>query len=369
MRLKTNARLLAQLPALCWTADENFVLTSSFGGMLDRVGSRQGILTGKSIREIFAGERAQHIQSAHEHALMGAEAAFDFVWHGRTLHAQLSPIFAPSGEINGVIGVAVDATDGAKLEEALKKTQTALATAEYVAHLGSWSHDHRTGEIWWSEELYRILDVSPDQTPHKRDGWGFDHPQDIDLIELTIAHATSQQMPYSIEQRIVGKSGDVRIGLGQGSFAFDHVVNRLSEVGTLLDVTDRARTQTTLAKMQRSVTDAQQAARMGTWDANLKTGDIWWSGELYNILGLEHTVDLKLGELWKFDHPDDRERVKAAIEEARSRKEPYSVVYRVLRADGRERRVLERGADFFDWLGERVRNVGVVIDITDESLG
>ena len=369
MRLKTNSRLLAQLPALCWTADDGLVLTSSFGGMLDRIGSRQGTLTGKRIRDVFAGEREQHIQSAHEHALTGEEAAFDFIWHGRALHAQLSPLFAPTGEINGVIGVAVDATDGAKLEEALKKTQAALATAEYVAHLGSWSHDYRTGEVWWSEELYRILDVSPNEKPCKRDAWGFDHPQDIDLIELTIAHAVSQQMPYSIEHRIVRQSGDVRIVLEQGSFAFDHVGNRLSEVGTLLDVTDRAKTQTTLAKIQRSVTDAQQAARMGTWDANLKTGEIWWSGELYNILGLEHTTELKLGELWKFDHPDDRERVKAAIEDARSRKEAYSIVYRVLRADGGERRVLERGADFFDWLGERVRNVGVVIDVTSENLG
>ena len=367
MRFKTNSRLLAQLPALCWTTDDEFLLTSSFGGMLDRVGNRQGTLAGRHIREIFSGEQFESIYDAHNRALLGEESAFDFVWFGRRLHAQLAPLFDAGGDISGIIGVAIDATDGAKVEEALRKTQAALATAEYIAHLGSWTHDYRTGQIWWSDELYRILGASRDEPPHKRGLWAFDHPDDRELVELTISHALSQRMPYSIEHRIVRPDGEVRTVLEQASFTFDHAGNRVHDVGTVLDITERTKTREALARVQASFADAQRIASMGTWDANLETGEIWWSPELYHILGIDPATELKLGEFWQFDHPEDRDRVREAQTTARKTKQPYSVIYRVVKPDGEVRRILERGADFYDWKGDRVRNIGIVLDITGEQ--
>lgn len=368
MRFKTNSRLLAQLPAFCWTTDDQMMLTSSFGAMLDRVGSRQGMLADAHIRDIFAGEQFESIFDAHSRALMGEETAFDFVWYGRNLQAQLAPLFGAAGDIAGTIGVAIDAADGSKLEEALQKTQAGLATAEYIAHLGSWSHDHRTDEIWWSDELYRILGISRSEERNPRGLWKYDHPEDTAIIELTLNHALSQRMPYSVEHRIVRPDGEVRTVLEQGSFTFDHAGNRVHEVGTVLDITERVKTHEALARIQRSRADAQRIASMGTWDANLETGEIWWSSELYNILGLDQGAELKLGELSKFDHPDDRERVRQSIEVARRTRQSYSVVYRVVRPDGTIRRILERGSDFYDWKGDRTRNIGIVIDITDEAM-
>ncbi|MBC5816218.1 MAG: PAS domain-containing protein [Candidatus Eremiobacteraeota bacterium] len=368
MRLKTNSRLLAQLPALCWTTDEHLLLTSSFGGILDRVGSAQSGLAGSHVRLIFAGEQWERIEAAHERALIGEESAFDCIFYGRSLHAQLGPLFNARGDITGVIGAALDATVGAELEEELKKAQAALAMAEYIAHLGSWTQDYRSGELWWSEELYRILGLSPDESPSRRGFWQYDHPDDASLIELTVNHALSQRMPYSIEHRIVRPDGKIRTVLEQASFTFDHAGNRVHEVGTILDITDRVGVQQQLSRVQASFADAQRIAIMGTWDANLVNGEIWWSPELYNILGIEQTSELKIGELWKFDHPDDRERVAHAIESARKTKSAYSVIYRVVRPGGEIRRVLERGADFYDWKGDRVRNIGIVIDITDEAV-
>jgi len=367
MRLKTNSRLLAQLPALCWTTDEQLLLTSSFGGILDRVGSAQSGLAGSHIRLIFAGEQWERIEAAHQRALQGEESAFDCAFYGRSLHAQLGPLFDARGDIAGVIGAALDATAGAALEEELEKTHMALATAEYIAHLGSWTQDYRTGELWWSEELYRILGHSADEGPSKRGFWRYDHPDDASLIELTVNHALSQRMPYSIEHRLVRPDGKIRTVLEQASFTFDHAGNRVHEVGTILDITDRAGAQQQLARVQTSFSDAQRIASMGTWDANLVNGEIWWSPELYNILGIEQTSELKLGELSKFDHPNDRDRVAHTIESARRTKSAYSVIYRVVRPSGELRRVLERGADFYDWKGDRVRNIGIVIDITDET--
>ena len=368
MRLKTNSRLLAQLPALCWTADADLLLTSSFGGMLDRVGSAQSGLAGSHIRLIFEGEQWQRIEAAHCQVLLGEEAAFDCIFYGRSLHAQLAPLVNARGDIEGVIGVAVDATARAKIEEELIKTQAALSTAEYIAHLGSWAMDHRTGALWWSEELYRILGLSPDEAPSARGLWSCDHPEDAALIELTVNHAISQRMPYSIEHRLVRTDGKIRFVLEQASYTFDHAGNRVHEVGTLLDITDRVASQQALARVQASFADAQRIATMGTWDANLGTGQIWWSPELYNILGVDPDTELNLGELWKFDHQDDRDRVREIVEKARRLKQSYSVIFRVVKPDGEIRRVLERGADFYDWKGDRVRNIGVMIDITEEQV-
>ena len=369
MRLKTNSRLLAQLPALCWTTDESLVLTSSFGGLLDRVGNEQGTLAGQTISQLFSGEQIERVTHAHQRALAGEEAAFDFLWFGRDLHAQLSPLFTKTGDINGVIGVAIDASASAMLQAELIRTRAALATAEYIAHLGSWSHDLRTGVIWWSDELYRILGISSDEHPRERGLWNFDHAEDSDLIALTIAHAASQRIPYEIQHRIMRPNGDVRVVLERGNFGFDHAGNRISEVGTMLDITELATVQQKYRQIQQSFADAERVARMGSWDANLLTGEIWWSPEMYNILGLDpHTTELRLGDLWKYDHPEDREYVVSEIGRARMLKQPYSIKFRVIRGDGKTRTVLERGTDFYDEHGARVRNVGVVVDISHEEI-
>lgn len=93
----------------------------------------------------------------------------------------------------------------------------------------------------------------------------------------------------------------------------------------------------TLRRSEAALKEAQQIALLGRWDIDLATGRRVWSESLYSILELdpstEPTAELFLSRL----HPDQREealRIYAALSE---RKEPWTIHYRLLMPDEREK--------------------------------
>ena len=107
---------------------------------------------------------------------------------------------------------------------------------------------------------------------------------------------------------------------------------------------------------------------MGNWDRDIKTGEGWWSEETYRIFGLEPavtspTLETFLGCI----HPEDRDRVKDAIDRCLEGREPYSVEYRITRPDGTLRTVYGRGTWRVDRTGKPARISGTVQDITQRK--
>jgi two-component system cell cycle sensor histidine kinase/response regulator CckA len=89
--------------------------------------------------------------------------------------------------------------------------------------------------------------------------------------------------------------------------------------------------------------DTQQIAHVGSWEVDFVTNKISWSDESYRIVGLEPQSQPATLELfYAFVHPDDRERVRQAIDAA-TRASTFEVEFRVVRADGSVRHVLDRG--------------------------
>ena len=71
------------------------------------------------------------------------------------------PVFDAGGAVAGVGVVASDITDRRLTEQALREQRTLLAEAQKIAGLGSWEWDPDTGRVSWSDELYRIFGVAP----------------------------------------------------------------------------------------------------------------------------------------------------------------------------------------------------------------
>ena len=123
-----------------------------------------------------------------------------------------------------------------------------------------------------------------------------------------------------------------------------------------------------LEKAVTRLTEAQRVAHLGNWDRDIKTGEGWWSEETYRIFGLEPavtspTLETFLGCI----HPEDRDRVKDAIDRCLEGREPYSVEYRITRPDGTLRTVYGRGTWRVDRTGKPARISGTVQDITQRK--
>ncbi|WP_426687959.1 sensor domain-containing protein [Rhodanobacter ginsengiterrae] len=133
-----------------------------------------------------------------------------------------------------------------------------------------------------------------------------------------------------------------------------------------LDITERKRVEQELMQRQRTLSQAQQVAHIGSWDWDIPGNRVSWSAELYRIYGIapeQHaaTFEAYLGLV----HSQDRQRVQQTIQQALRDHQPFEFEERIVRADGSVRTLLSRGAVDLDEDGQATHMVGACQDVTE----
>lgn len=141
-------------------------------------------------------------------------------------------------------------------------------------------------------------------------------------------------------------------------------VNFVVSVG--IDITEK---QNALDKLQRSeetMKSAQVVAHIGTWDWNVSEDRLSWSEEIYRIFGqTRESFQLTYDHFLECVHPEDRARVKAAVEASLANPDvSYKCDHRIVRKNGDVRFVKESGKVYFDDTGIPIRMIGIVQDDT-----
>ncbi|MCC5805229.1 MAG: response regulator [Opitutales bacterium] len=131
---------------------------------------------------------------------------------------------------------------------------------------------------------------------------------------------------------------------------------------------ERTRAQAARREHTLFMEAAHRVGRMGVWQRDLRTGRLSWperTCELFGIgaEGFGGTVD----EFHSLVHPDDLDRVKAAMPENVKDGNAEELEYRIIRSDGETRWLQERGTVERDGRGRATRVFGVVIDVTERK--
>jgi two-component system CheB/CheR fusion protein len=130
----------------------------------------------------------------------------------------------------------------------------------------------------------------------------------------------------------------------------------------------RREAQESAQMSERRLLLALSAAHMGVWDWDIRTGEVKWSGELEPLHGLPRGGFQGTYEAFRsMIHPEDRERVEAAITKSVETREPYESEFRILGADGIERWTDARGQIVEDSAGRPARMVGVGINVSRQK--
>lgn len=117
-------------------------------------------------------------------------------------------------------------------------------------------------------------------------------------------------------------------------------------------------------RFQRS----QYFARIGTWDWDIDTNQLYWSDAIYGMFGYQVGEVTPSYELFCASmHPDDREQVRAGELRCIESGENHDEEYRVVWPDGTLRWLRETGNVVKDEHGTPVKMMGVVRDITEEK--
>lgn len=284
----------------------------------------------------------------------------------RWLRSTSSPRWDAERRHIGFIGVAHDITEAKQAELALREREAQLSAFINQTTAGFGQVDlegrftlvnDRFCEIaGWSREALltkRMQDIThPD-----------DLPGNLPLFERAVRDGT----PYTHEKRYIRADGGIVWVNNSVS-----VVRRPDGVpfGVLavtLDVTERRSAEEKLRRSEESLRLAIEGAGMATWELDLTTMTGTWSANRFDLLGIPRRADLSgsFAEWIACIHPGDRDRARTAVERCFTEGQPYTIEYRVLRADtGAERWLQSHGSriDYDD--GRASRFVGVSFDIT-----
>ncbi|MEO5373187.1 MAG: PAS domain-containing protein [Alphaproteobacteria bacterium] len=135
------------------------------------------------------------------------------------------------------------------------------------------------------------------------------------------------------------------------------------------DITDLKQREQALIESQARLAEAQRIGHLGWWNLDIVGDQIHWSDEVYRIFGIDDRTTRPTYEtLVALVHPDDRERVQQAIAAAVNHNRPYSLERRVVRPDGTQRLVHEKGEVSFDAGGNPRQLLVTLLDITDRKM-
>lgn len=139
---------------------------------------------------------------------------------------------------------------------------------------------------------------------------------------------------------------------GLGIFLFRRIGNPILE-----------RIEQTVERLNKS----QRIARLGNWELDLRTNELWWSDETYRLLGVDQdTFHPNLETFTKLIHPEDRALAHEHTVEATQTGMPFKYDHRVVLPDGSIRTLHEQCTVTTDTLGNPVLLTGTAQDVTEK---
>lgn len=133
-----------------------------------------------------------------------------------------------------------------KAYNSLKESERSLSEAQRMAHLGNWEWNIITNELYWSDEIYRIFERSPQEFEATYDAFlEYIHPEDRDYVIKAVKEALNGKN-YNINHRITLSSGEERIVHEQAEVIFNGENVPVRMRGTVQDITEHKRAEKAL---------------------------------------------------------------------------------------------------------------------------
>lgn len=285
-----------------------------------------------------------------------------------------------AGNAVRVVGSTTDIRERKRAEAALKQSEaiSRAKASELEAFMeavpaGVWiAHDPQCHHVTPNRAACEMMRRSPNSvmTATPSDGkYPFQfkiqqHGQDVPPADLPMQRAGRTGQSIAGEFEFVFEDGDICYLYGKAVPVRYESGEIRGVMGAFLDITHLKQAEAALQQSEERLQLALQGARQGIWDWNFQQQQLTWDDRCKEIFGL--SPDFPVTYEWHINalHPDDRERVMAAITDTLDRGSEFEQEYRTFWPDGSLRWVLARGKCYWDGAGQPYRMSGTVLDIT-----
>ena len=192
------------------------------------------------------------------------------------------------------------------------------------------------------------------------DEWEVDNQQFLRLLNDEI-------QIYQRATRYLHREGHTVWGLASVSVVRDRTDRPEFVVTQIIDITARKRAEESLAASNALMEESQEIAKVGGWELDLRSGELYWTQETYRIHeaspdDFNPTVDAGVGY---FTEPS-RERITRALDAAIANADPYDLELETLTTKGTLIQVRTTGKATVE-NGKTVRLSGIFQDITERK--
>lgn len=143
------------------------------------------------------------------------------------------------GEVVGLVH-SRDITERKQAEKALQEKERLLSEAQRIGHIGSWSYDLRSDTFTFSDEMYRLFDVLPEEFHHQSNEFlALVYPSDRPAAARWLAAIREGTQAKDLNFRLFHKNGELRYMYCTGVVEYDGAGKPVRFIGTTQDVTER----------------------------------------------------------------------------------------------------------------------------------
>jgi PAS domain S-box-containing protein len=286
--------------------------------------------------------------------------------------SRAEPLRDESGKIIKWYGTDTDIEDQRRAEDAVRRSEAYLAEAQRLSRTGSFGWRPSTGEIFWSDETFRLFQYDRTTKPTVQTILQRVHPEDIPKVKQTIDRALQGRKYFEYEYRLLMPDSSVK-HVHVVAHAMSDESGSIEFVGAVMDVTEQHQARAALKQAFDEIQKSEERLRL-TLDtipnivvSSLPDGSIDFINRRaveYHGLTLE---DLGREGLEALYHPEDRARYAERRRAALAAGAPFELEARPRRADGAYRWRLINYVPLRDEVGNIVKWYGTSIDIEDRK--
>ncbi len=253
----------------------------------------------------------------------------------------------------------------AELEEAynsLKEIETSLSEAQEIAHVGNWDWNIKTGRIYWSDELFRIFGLAPQESGLSYEEFlNYVHPEDRDYVNNSYKREIKRRFS-NIDFRIISNDGIERIVHGEMEIIFNEKNLPIRMRGVIQDITEQKRAEEKLRESEEKYRNIVETANEIILITNNEEVFTYVNRKITDMLG--YLPEEVIGSpIWGLISKEYRPVVKLNLEK---RRQGISESYesKLMRKDGSSVWVLLNAKPLFDREGKYIGAMSALTDIT-----
>lgn len=232
-----------------------------------------------------------------------------------TVELTISCLRTENGKPYGYLGIANDITKRKSIERELDRLKKLLEQTNTVAEIGGWEADLKNNTVWWSDITRKIHHVdesfNPDISKYIEFYKEGEHRQ---AIAQKFNNLIYKGQEFADEFIIINNLNEEKWikTIAKGEFIDGECIKLY---GTFQDITERKLLEIENIRNQKSLKEAQRLSKIGSWERNFKTKELYFSEELYHIYGISTSnKNEQLEKEWvKRIHPDDLKQFSEAV--------------------------------------------------------